>query len=316
MTRILYFCPDFPQPSGGVKTLYRHVVRLGELGFDAYIVHQRRGFVASWHGYHAPILWLQDQPTFGAEDVCVFPEVMTDYVRQTQGFRGRRVVFALSWAPGYARLRPGERWQDLGVTQVITKSPVIQRYLEWGMGLAVTLIAEHVDATRYAYDPARKQPQIAYLTRKDAAGEWLQGIMTRKGGAANHFHWRPLRNLSEEDYAQHLRASTVYLTTNTQEGMNVSVLEAMACGCLVVGYAGVGGHAYMVGKGDRQNCVLVENGNLPLLGETVEQTLERLRAHPHAYDATISNALATAQPYQDPEPEAQSLKRFYEQFLP
>src|SRR5262245_31016929 len=127
MARILYFCPDFPQPSGGTKTLYRHVWRLRQLGFEAAIVHQRHGFTLTWHEYAAPVLWLEDRPTFGPADVCVFPEVMLDYIRQTQGFGGQRVVIALSWAPAYHRLRPGERWQDYGITQVITKSPLIKR---------------------------------------------------------------------------------------------------------------------------------------------------------------------------------------------
>ena len=120
MSRILYFCPDFPQPSGGTKTLYRHVWRLRQLGFEAAIVHQRRGFVLTWHGYEVPILWLEDHPQFGQADICIFPEVMLDFIRQTQGFRGQRVVIALSWAPAYNRLRPGERWQDYAVIALQT----------------------------------------------------------------------------------------------------------------------------------------------------------------------------------------------------
>jgi glycosyltransferase involved in cell wall biosynthesis len=312
VTRILYFCPDFPQPSGGVKTLYRHVYRLRQLGYEAAIVHQRRGFTLSWHGYTAPVLWLEDQPRFGPDDILVFPEVMLDYIRQTQNFGGRRVVFALSWALNYARLRPGERWQDFGITQVLAKSPVVKRFLEWYMEIQVELVEEFIDPARYFRPPGAKQPQVAYLTRKDDTGTWLQAVLSRKGGPLNGYQWLPLRNLAEDVYARHLRAAAVYLTTTTQEAMNVSVLEAMACGCLVVGYSGVGGNAYMVGQGEGQNCFLVENGNLPLLGETLERVLRNLADDPQRYDQIRNKAVATAQAFQDPAREAQSLRAFFD----
>ena len=92
MRRILYFCPDFPQPSGGTKTLYRHAQRLRTLGFDAFIVHQKHSFALTWHSYTAPILWLEDKPQLHKDDVLVFPEVMLDFVRQTQNFAGQRIV--------------------------------------------------------------------------------------------------------------------------------------------------------------------------------------------------------------------------------
>lgn len=315
MPRIFYFCPDFPQPSGGIRTLYRHVSRLCALGLDAYLVHQQHGFSLTWHDYRVPVIWLADRPQFAAGDIWVLPEVMVDLVRQTQSLPVRKVVLALSWAPAYNRLRPGERWQDLGVEQVITKSPLIKRYLEWSMAIPVTLIPDYIDANRYRYEPEQKLRQVAYLTRKDASAEWLQGILRRRNPALTAYSWQALRNMDEASYAQHLRTAAVFVPTTLQEGMHVSVLEAMACGALVVGFSAIGGNDYMVGEGNAQNCILVENGNLPLLGERLEEVLVELLAHPQRYDPIIAQALQSAHRYQDPAAEEQALRAFFSGLL-
>jgi glycosyltransferase involved in cell wall biosynthesis len=94
--------------------------------------------------------------------------------------------------------------------------------------------------------------------------------------------------------------------------MHVSVLEAMACGCLVVGYPGVGGHTYMVGEGAAQNCVLVENGDLLALGQTLENVLRQMHANRAHYANIIQNGINTARPHQDAEAEASALTAFYQ----
>jgi hypothetical protein len=176
------------------------------------------------------------------------------------------------------------------------------------------LIHEFVDPGRYFYQPADKKNQIAYLTRKDASGAWLHGVLVRKGDPFTAFTWLPLREMNEQTYAHHLRESAISLATNMQEGMHVSVLEAMACGCLVVGYSGVGGHEYMVGTGEQQNCILVENGNLPALGTTLEQVLLSQVADRHSYDTIIQQAVRTAHAYQNAADEQRSLQIFFAQF--
>ena len=241
MSRILYFCPDFPQPSGGIKTLYRHAQRLKEMGSDAWIVHQKRPFQVTWHGYEAPTIWLSDRPQFTPRDVLVIPEVMPQIMQQTARFAGERIVIALSWSPTYWNLPAGQTWRSFGIERVITKSPLIQEYLRWSMGIEATLISEYVNESRYRFAPDQKRPKVCYLTRKERSAAWLHSILFAKGPPFTEFEWMPLRGLSEDEYARHLRQATVYVSTNMQEGMNTSVLEAMACGCLVVGYSGIGG---------------------------------------------------------------------------
>lgn len=310
MSRILYFCPDFPQPSGGIKTLYRHAQRLVELGFDAWIVHQKRPFRVTWHGYEAPTIWLSERPQFTTKDILVIPEVMPQIMQQTARFAGERIVIALSWSPTYWNLSAGQDWRTYGIDKVITKSPLIRSYLRWSMDIEATLISEYVNEKRYRYAPEVKRPKVCYLTRKERSATWLHSVLYAKGKPFTEFEWMPLRELSEDEYARHLREASVYISTNMQEGMNTSVLEAMACGCLVVGYSGIGGF-YMEGAGEARNCILVENGNVPALGEQLEEALRRLSADPAAYAPVIQNGRRTAAAFQNPDDEADSLRSVY-----
>ena len=311
MSRILYFCPDFPQPSGGIKTLYRHVQTLVGTGFDAWIVHQKRPFQVTWHGYDAPTLWLSERPRFTPQDVLVIPEVMPQVMQQTARFSGERIVIALSWSPTYWNLPAGQTWPSYGIHRVMTKSPLIEAYLRWSMGIEATLISEYVTPDRYFYSAEVKRPKISYLTRKERSAAWLHQVLVARGEPFTGFEWMPLRELSEDEYARHLRETAVYVTTNMQEGMNSSVLEAMACGCLVVGYSGVGGNVYMEPEGTTQNCILVENGNVPALGQRLEGVLRELAADPKAYADVVRSGLETARRYQNPAAEADSLRAVF-----
>ena len=42
-----------------------------------------------------------------------------------------------------------------------------------------------------------------------------------------------------------MRLATIFLTFSNQEGFGLPPVEAMACGCLVVGYHGHGGKEFL-----------------------------------------------------------------------
>jgi glycosyltransferase involved in cell wall biosynthesis len=150
------------------------------------------------------------------------------------------------------------------------------------------------------------------MTRKDRFGEVLHRVLEDKGSAFAGYAWVPLLDMTEKEYAAQLGETAVYLASSTQEGLHVSVLEAMACGCVVVGFTGIGGSDYMVGKGPDQNCNQVENGNYPELGKVLELVIREREEIPGCHDQIIKNGLATAAHYQDCDKEAADLAAFYE----
>ncbi len=312
MGNIFYFCPDFSPPSGGTKRLYRHVFHLNRLGFKAFIVHYKKGFVLSWHGCKVPVKWLEDNLLFSVDDTLIFPEGLPSLMKQTQHLNCNRIAIALNWAYIFNSLPKGENWKDYGITRDITPSPIIKDFLELSMGVDVTLIDNYIDTSKFAYKPEKKKNKIVYLTRKDSSGDILSFIFKRKEGVFKKWEWMPLDDLSEDNYAEQLSESRIFLATSSREGMPTSALEAMASGCVVLGYSGIGGNDYMRGKGDKQNCSLIENGNLPELAKTLEEGLLGWNQNKHRNELIIKNALKTAKQFQSFDKEGRCLKNYFE----
>jgi hypothetical protein len=232
-------------------------------------------------------------------------------MQQTRNLTIPRIVIALNWALIYRNLPAGTNWKDFRIATAITPSPFVKRFIEWTMGMDVTLIENYVDTTKYAYQPAKKTNNIAYVSRKDLSGEILRSIFERKQGPLRHYHWVRLGNLNEEHYASQLVHSRIFLATSQEEGMPTSVLEAMASGCIVIGYSGLGGNDFMRGDGPKQNCMLVENGDYLALGKCLERVVGTLGTENHPCDPIIANALQTANAFRSREREIESLRRFF-----
>ena len=46
--KIYFFVPDFQKHSGGVPWIYNHVRQLNQNGYNAIILHQKKGFKPDW----------------------------------------------------------------------------------------------------------------------------------------------------------------------------------------------------------------------------------------------------------------------------
>jgi len=73
MGRLFFFTPDLPKPLGGVRQIYRHVDVLNANGFDATVVHRKKGFRVKWFEHDTRVMY--EPAPMRKTDIGVFPEI-------------------------------------------------------------------------------------------------------------------------------------------------------------------------------------------------------------------------------------------------
>jgi hypothetical protein len=95
------------------------------------------------------------------------------------------------------------------------------------------------------------------------------------------FELLPLDNLSESAVAASLGDSRVFLSFGYPEGFGLPPAEAMACGCLTVGFHGGGGREFITDD----LAFPIEVGDILGYARTVEELLRRCRSDPVPLEA-------------------------------
>lgn len=256
MTRILYECWDLEKPFGGVRRLYRHVEILSRNGYDAAILHHRPGFRVEWLTSTAPVKYASSGLDLEPDDVLVIPEGHTDVIASTVFSPCRRVVIALNWANIFSALPVGLDWRHLGISEVIAGSQYEQTFVKQTMGLDSTVIVSGIDGTLFQ-PAARKVCQVAFMPRKNAnVFHLIASVFRSKFPQYSEVQFVPIEGLAHEQVSRVLSESAIFLATSFPEGLARPPLEAMACGCVVVGFSGRGSLEYM---DHLRNCYLADD---------------------------------------------------------
>jgi glycosyltransferase involved in cell wall biosynthesis len=277
---IYVLCPDHDQPSGGIKQLYRHVDILNRNGFDAWVLHQARGFRCTWFDNRTRVVYVPDVMRSILRDrssYLVIPEI---YGPEIADFAPgvKKVMFNQSGYltfTGYSldKRSTDSPYLDRDVVAALVVSEDTRRYLEYVFPhLEVTRIHNGVDTSRFAF-AARKRRQIAFLTEKNAEDVTQVVNLLKFRGALRHFDLAPIAGRTEAQVARILRESLIFLSFSPQEGFGLAAAEAMACGCIVIGYDGFGGREYFT----PDLAFPVPPRDVIMFAQTVERVIE-LRA--------------------------------------
>lgn len=261
---MIYYWPggDHPLPSGGVKTHYRHVEILNELGIPASVLHIEPGFKCDWFESVAPIAYVKTTQ-LTPSDVLVTNEILGP--NTADNARGiRKVVFNQNChytfrnypIPPPAGLPTP--YLDADVIGAMVLSPYCRDALRGAFPRLPLYVTPHgIDGGRFAPSPEGKKKQIAYMPRKHRdEAQQVFGYL-HYAGVLDGWEVIEIDGKTEVETAAILGESLVFFAFGYPEGGTLPPFEAMAAGCVVVGYGGFSSDPWIKAGGG----TLVGSGN-------------------------------------------------------
>jgi glycosyltransferase involved in cell wall biosynthesis len=276
-TTLYVICPDVNVPSGGIKKLHDHVTTLNELGYDAFIVYQQPDFRCDWFDNRARTTCLNEMQV-NPQDILVVPEIFgVHLISQYPGVK--KVIYCQNtyysvWGLEGTPYVLRDVYCHPDVVQVIVNSEQDRQFFSYLFpGLKVFRVHNGIDPEYFGY-VAEKKPQIAYIPNKLPKEALLLRQVLQEKGVTEGFEFRCIETADFQSYSGLLRESLLFLSFSYNEGFGLPPAEAMACGCLVVGYHGTGGKEYFT----PEVAFPVAFNDLLLFARTVEDVLRRHRA--------------------------------------
>jgi hypothetical protein len=318
--RFLFLCPDRRSASGGIAVIYDAVVTLRRAGHEAAIVHNAPG--AGYPDYDdVPPLFhtyacrrvqmrhygmgrtrlrhemslIRDRMRGGAlpaldlrrDDVIVAPEFMMAEAMEAFPDPDLGVRVQNPFCFMEAHLRGLERGLD------------IRDRAAWLIGIADICMRQFdlLDLKRVFYMPVSMKPEefpfradkrklITYMPRKRPVEARLIDRLLRDRGRVAGYEILALDGIPRAEVSRKLQESLVFISLLKAEALGFPAAEAMAAGCVTIGFTGLGGDEYF----DAASGVPVPEGDLAGLIHAVEASVAEYEADPARLDALRRHA--------------------------
>ena len=242
--RILYVNYDSLEPSGGVKVIYSHVSHLVKNGYPAFVLHNQKGFKLPWLECEVPILYAEDNLQISPNDIVVIPEDHKEALNVFRNIQVRKFIFCQNHYYIFKGLQNGDSWQDYGVSKVICCSDIISKFIRNVFGYSEVPVIHNAIHLNH-FKPRDKKLQIAYMPRKTPGElDFIRNLFKRLYKQYDYIPWICIDKVNESRVAEIMSKSAVFLSTSIYEGFGLPPIEAMASGCIVVGFHGDGGMEY------------------------------------------------------------------------
>ena len=317
--RYLFLCPDVRYASGGVAVIYDCVTELRAAGYEASLLHNSPTARYNNTPHDVPIAYthairragaryatpprkahthisilrerLKSGPNprlaLGPDDVLVVPEFAIALA--AEAFPGQPKVHFVQNSMSY--LRNCAMARDRGF------DPLAGVLLSIGISDSCLRALELVQARPVAYCPvspnfalfpyrAEKKRQVAYMPRKrPAEARIIHDALEARGRLNGHALVR-IDGMPQARVAEVLGESLFFISLMKDEALGFPGMEAMASGCVVVGYTGLGTREYFT----PETGIPVEEGDTPGVVEAVEAAIAEYARDPVRLDRMRAEA--------------------------
>ena len=320
--RFFFYYPTWNQPSGGNKQLRLMASLFIELGVESYLIRDRRFFVPNggfddnfFYGVEIPLAPYKFEEAgvhLGSDDVLILPEVLLKTTLPfCRDWKCRRV---LNNQNGFFGLRyaPSSRLCRSAIEFAIANAPYVASLCREFHGIKGERIFEiPCWVTRRPFDLVEsgttRQLAVCYMPRKLPD----EGRQVRELVRQTHpdVPWVEIDGLPEAEVAKRFRENLIFFAAQDLEGFGLPALEAMACGCLVTGFAGTAGFAHPYAT--PHNGLWAPDRNVEAAAAVVRQAIDVIRRGEDRHRQFLAAGRQTAERFTK-EPVLKSLRDLLE----
>jgi hypothetical protein len=242
------FLPPLPRGSGGLAVLRRIGVILRKAGFPVSFVLWEAS--KSVEENSVDILPWQEL-RLQAEDIWLTPEGWPNALLPGLNSRARSIIYAQNWAY-LLSCQPQNIHLDELPLEFLAVSEPVARFVDMSIGKQASVLRPGIDTSLFCPPPERKNGKsvrIAFMPRKNKAlarniRELAEARLRRRKPSLS-LEWVSIEDREQAEVARMLQTAEIFLCTGFPEGCPLPPLEDLACGCVPVGFTGLGGWDYM-----------------------------------------------------------------------
>jgi len=295
--------------------VYQLVDMLVKNGYHACALHQKRGFRYTWFPNNTPVCYSyqikRERVRYGGikellryvfgclKDFASCPFLPGSKVRISERdiliLSGREAAYCRDMLVGVPKISLSQnpfvffQANSLDCKSSIEHRDIIGRItmskLNYNMHCkvfpedAVWNVPVYIDDNYFHYSHEKKK-QIAYMPRRlQGDSQALINLLNLRDNLQG-FSFVPIDHKTLPETAEIMKESLVFLSFSHREGFGLPPAEAMACGCILIGYSGNGGEEFF----DEEIAYKIAEGDLINYVETVEQLIGEYVTTPERLD--------------------------------
>lgn len=270
MKNIIFFVGFTNSPIGGVKVIYRHSSILNRLGSSEIYHHLGYTSDINWFNHDAKIK--SDTVLSPENDFVILPE--SQIFHYWKELKELGIPYAIYVQNGYLtamNINDDELIDAYDSSKfILCISQDTQKVIQcFSPKFSKKIIRLTYSINTDLFKPGIKEKTITYMPRK-LKGHSDITISILKKRIPSDWSIIAIDNMSEQDVANTLSRSSIFLAFSDMEGLPVPPVEAAFCGNYVIGYTGQGGKEYW----NPPEFTEISQGDIV---DFVEKTLSRIQ---------------------------------------